>query len=373
MKGKYYIGIYAKANLHGLKMKRILLATLAATMFITSLTACTTAQGEAPDNSSTPEQSQVVSEAASAEPSSSQIEEVDESITIYYTEEMQALGHTEPVVLEEWPERVVSLSTAPVMTLHNLGLTFVGVPSTSKIDWSDDITDTAEVLQTTADDFSYETVIALEPDFILLTQSADAQVFHDAGIPVYHVLDGPSSTYPNTKTTTQALVDAFGNDSEAAKELMGRFDELEVRIEEFKTEVSAGKTVMVLHNTLPNTRIQTSEGYLGSILHMLGYENVNEGAESYNMPIDMETMIGYDPDYIFIVASALRIENEAEEFQKLMEEAYKENQDYWDSFDALVEGDTFYLSSTYRSSLGISIIDDIHALMDIIEAHVLAE
>lgn len=154
---------------------------------------------------------------------------------------------------------------------------------------------------------------------------------------------------------------------------MKQFLDLEARIADFKTNVSAGKTIMALHNSLPSTRIQTSEAYLGSMLKLLGFENVNEGAASSNAPIDMETMMNYTPDYIFCVSSIINPDDyvaEAIEYQKIMEEGYKEQQEYWDLFDALVNGDVFYLSSAYRSSLGIGIIADIHALMDMIETHV---
>ena len=56
-----------------------------------------------------------------------------------YPEDMQELGYTDPIVLDEVPERVVSLSAAPVLALYELGVNLVGIPNSMVVTWPEDI------------------------------------------------------------------------------------------------------------------------------------------------------------------------------------------------------------------------------------------
>ena len=49
-----------------------------------------------------------------------------ESFVMEYPEDMQALGFTEPLVLDSVPQRIVCLSTAPVLALYEMGAKLAG-------------------------------------------------------------------------------------------------------------------------------------------------------------------------------------------------------------------------------------------------------
>ena len=89
-----------------------------------------------------------------------------------YPQDMQELGFTEPLVLDEMPQRVVSLSTAPVLALYELGVNLVGVPTSSVVTWPSELQDNAQTVSfsaMSADDFDYESVVSLEPDLGILS------------------------------------------------------------------------------------------------------------------------------------------------------------------------------------------------------------
>ena len=51
-----------------------------------------------------------------------------ESFVMEYPEDMQALGFTEPLVLDSVPQRIVCLSASPVLALYEMGANLVGIP-----------------------------------------------------------------------------------------------------------------------------------------------------------------------------------------------------------------------------------------------------
>lgn len=48
---------------------------------------------------------------------------------------------------------------------------------------------------------------------------------------------------------------------------------------------------------------------------------------------------------------------------------YAENPDYWESIDAIRNGDVIYLPISYIATSGILVVDEIDALIDIIADH----
>ena len=307
-------------------------------------------------------------ENASEAAKSSQAALADGGITIEYPATMQEKGYTEALHLDAAPQKVAVLSSSPVMALYELGIHMIAVPSSSVVEWPKDLTDHAKLLNISMNDnFDIETVIALEPDFAIVGYtSADTygQILEDAGIPVYYVDAGHTVPYGSIKEQTQALADAFASSEEAKTELMSCFTDLEARIDELKADF-AGKTCMVLQSAPPTHYIQTSDGTLGSMMEMLGFENVYTNDAASMAEMDLEQAINYDPDIIVCVGSS----KTGEEHQQLMEEDFAKNPSYWESIPAIANGDIIYLPSTYISSPGILITDTINELADILETH----
>ncbi len=291
-----------------------------------------------------------------------------EGVTIQYPANMQEKGYTEAVTLASRPEKVVCMSTTPVLTLYELGVNMIAVPSSSVVTWPEDLSAKAQLLTmghgTT---FDIETVVAMEPDLVLLGYtSADtygAQLT-EAGIPVYYVDAGHTVSYDSIKSQTEVLIDAFGKDSEAGKAILQRFDDLESKLAATKEQL-AGKTVMILQSAPPTHYIQTNGGTLGSMAEMIGLTNVYTNDASSMVELDMESALGYDPDLVLCVGMS----KTGEEHQQLMEADYANNPEYWNSIRAFANGDVMYLPVTYVSSAGINVIDNISNLADLVLAH----
>ena len=77
---------------------------------------------------------ETTSEAASEAVSAAEVD-TEGKFVLEYPEDMQELGYTDPIVLDEVPERVVSLSAAPVLALYELGVNLVGIPNSMVVTW----------------------------------------------------------------------------------------------------------------------------------------------------------------------------------------------------------------------------------------------
>lgn len=295
----------------------------------------------------------------------------DQKFVMTYPEDMQALGFTEPLVLESVPQRIVCLSTAPVLALYEMGANLVGIPTSRVVTWPEDLVAATEPVQFSAmssSDFDYECIVGLEADLVLVGSSSTevGEQIESLGIPVYYVFAGHTVSYDNIKAQTEALVKAFSLDEASTakgEEIMSRFTALEDRLAAVQP-VYAGKKVMVLQSgDASNHYIQTARGTLASMAAMMGFENVYENEASSMTKLDFEQALDYNPDLVLCVGSGT-----AQEHQALMEQAYSENEAYWYSIDAIKNGDVIYLPVEFCSTAGIHVVDSINTLIDCIEA-----
>ena len=200
-----------------------------------------------------------------------------ETYKLEYTPTLQAYGFTEPVVLKAKPQRVVSLVHTPVLTLHEMGIKQVAVPQAAMLEWPADLVKDAKLLNVSMNsNFDIESVIALEPDLVIVGyQSKDTygKILDREKIPVYYVDAGHVVSYESIKELTDVLIKAFGQHNAGAEAITDRFNKLEARMAE-KRQENKGQKVMVLQSAPPRHYIQGKDGTLGSMLDMLGYENV---------------------------------------------------------------------------------------------------
>ena len=289
-------------------------------------------------------------------------------VTIEYPANMQQRGYTEPVVLEAMPQRVACLSSSPVLALYEMGVPMIAIPASSVVEWPEDLAASAEQLQMAHNtNFDVETVIALEPDLVIMgytSQETYGNVVSDAGIPVYYVDAGHTVPYDSIKMQTEALVNAFGADSEAGAAMLQRFDDLEARLEDVRAQLE-GKTVMVLQSSPPSHYIQTSAGTLGSMAEMIGLTNVYENDASSMVQLDYETALSYNPDLVLCVGMS----ETGEGHRELMEADFANNPEYWNSIPAIANGDVLYLPVRFVSSAGINVVDNIGELADLVLSH----
>ncbi len=295
----------------------------------------------------------------------------EQKFVMTYPEDMQALGFTEPLVLDSVPQRIVCLSAAPVLALYEMGAKLVGIPSSRVVSWPEGLKESTETVQFSAmssSDFDYESIVALEADLVLVGSSSTevGEQIQALGIPVYYVFAGHTVSYDNIKNQTAALTSAFSVDEAStakAEEIMSRFTALEERLASVQP-IYADKKAMVLQSSdTANHYIQTERGTLASMAAMMGFGNVYENETSSMAKLDMEQALDYNPDLVLCVGGGT-----AEEHKALMEQAFSENEAYWNSIDAIKNGDVIYLPVEFCSTAGIHVIDNINELVDCIEA-----
>ena len=355
-------------------MKKHLSLITAAVLAASLLAGCSS--GKTSSDVSTQSVSQAESASVNSENSAANSEDTSETnsaseentgFTLEYPEDMQAIGFTEPLVLEQKPERVVALSAAPVLALYELGVELVGIPSSRVVTWPEDLAENAATVSFSVmspEDFDYESVVALEPDLVLLAmngaETAGAKL-DSLGINVYYLYAGHTVSYDSIKMQTEALINAFGTDEaskSAGEAIMQRFSDLEAGLENAKAAF-AGKSVMVLQSGSADMHyIQTKDGTLGSMLDMIGFANVFENEASSMVQLDYEQALDYDPDYVVCVGGT-----DAETHKAVMNEAFTNNPEYWNAIPAVAAGNVTYVDVTYCSTAGINVIDNISNLI----------
>ena len=315
------------------------------------------------------------SELSSEQPESSaeaDSQEEEQGFVLAYPEHMQSMGFTESLELEKEPETIVCLSTYPVQTLMGMGVELAAVPTTKVIEYPADYSGTI-LPAIMNDNFDLEQVIAMEPDLVILPNSAQEKygaTLESLEIPVYYIAMTSSgfSAYDVIRQQTAVFTEAFGTDTDRqtkGKEILSRFDTLDAELAAF-SEKTEGMSVFAI--TVSGDQIYTtsSTSTLGCMLELCGLENVfqpdaSNGGHSLGT-LDMETSISYDPDIMVICGSSTKEDNIA-----MMQALYEKNPSYWDAIDAYKEGRIIYLPSSYVSTAGINIIDNIRNLMGDLE------
>lgn len=290
------------------------------------------------------------------------------SVTLKYPEHLRELGITEPLVLEKMPERVVCMSTYPVLALFELGIIPIAVPSTKVIKYPDDYSGTILPGVMSAN-FDIEQVVAMEPDLVFLpstSKESTGATLENLGIPVYYMAMNATGkmAYEVIKEQTDQLVAGFSvtpDKTAKAKELMKRFDDIEAKLAEFK-KITENKTVFSITVSGESIFINGTSNTLGSMLTMCGLTNVYQvsATSGHSMnELDMETAINYDPDIMVIAGSSTLEDNKA-----TMQAIYEKNKEYWDTIPAFREGRVVYLPSSYVSTAGLNIIGNLEKLME---------
>ena len=285
---------------------------------------------------------------------------VEKEFRLEYTEIMKQQGFTEDIVLESKPERVVCVSTSTTPLLFEVGASLVGIPTSTVFETPSDYT--GEKLQSLmSDDFNIETVVALNPDLVIIPSSSKEQygdALESSNIPVYYTNSGHSATYESVVQEAKVIINAFGKDSENAKKVLQSFDDLDKKMEESKKALE-GKTVMIIATT---EYIQSKSGTAGSMADMIGLTNVYENEQAGMVPLDQETTLGYNPDVILAIGSSMSEEDN----KAVFEAAFAENSEYWENFEAIKNNKVIYLPSSYMPSTGIGVVKQISDLIDFV-------
>jgi len=283
-------------------------------------------------------------------------------IVLPFGKSLEKAGIQGSLTLAKKPERVVSLTNTPVLTLEALGVNQVGIPDTKILQWPDSMKKKAKLFQTgMRSNIDIESVIALQPDLVIVGYHAKdtyGKILEREKIPVYYVDAGPTVSYASVKEMTLTFVDAFGKDTEAGKTIKKKFADLEQQMAEEKKK-NTGKKVMVMQAAPPRFYLQNKFGTVGSMLQLLGFTNAAPEKGGIMVPMDQEKALSYAPDLVVCV-SAMAGEQEQ---RGIMEKEFSEHKDYWSHFKAIQEGRVIYLPKTFAVSGGLDEIDQIQNLI----------
>lgn len=273
----------------------------------------------------------------------------------------------ESLEMDEKPEHIICLSNSALQILVRCDIQPIAITSPGTgIDYPDWV-DELPVIETGMSEVDSESIISMEPDLVIMgshLQEDYGPILEGAGIPVYYTSEGPSITYNEVKEEATVLSEAFGGEEEK-EEILAEFEALENRAAEYK-ESHESKQMMILFSAPPSYQ-QTSQGYLGSMLSMLPFENMSDtliDPSSRTAPLDLEKLVEINPEILFAISPTM---STAEALQASYEEEFANNPQIWDNLQAVSNDNIIYLSNEYVTSKGIQIIKSMNALMDMLE------
>ena len=286
------------------------------------------------------------------------VAEEAQQVKLYYPSYLQE-SEGEALVLDKMPERIVCLSNAALQILVRCGIQPVAVTEpASSVEYPDWVYE-LPVISTSMTSLDSEAIIAMEPDLLIVgsyQKETYGQQFADAGIPVYYTSEGPSIAYAEAREEAITLARSFGSE-ELAAEVEAEFAAVEARAADYAATHDV-KSMMIFFHT-PGTYFQTSEGYLGSMLAILPFENLADTVvdpASRTVPTDIETCLTLDPEVIFAISPTAAT---ADVIQALYEETFAQEPALWEQFSAVANDNVIYLSSEYVTSKGIQVIDSL--------------
>lgn len=231
------------------------------------------------------------------------------------------------------PENIVTTSVPLTEMLHLLGITPVGVPtSTNPIPTDfDSITKIGSPMSP-----DLEVISSLQSDLIIgasSLQSSLNQALQGMNLPTAYL---PTDSYDDLKLSFKVLGTYFGKEekmNDVLQRIVAKEKELEAQAQ--------GKelpSVMLVIGTSDSFMVMNDKSYLGSLVERLGADNIAKSvlkAESTYSPMNLEDIVVADPDIVFVLASGDHGANE-DKFKQEIEKnsawqqlsAYKNNKIY---------------------------------------------
>jgi len=257
----------------------------------------------------------------------------------------------------EVPEKIVTTSVPLTEMLHLLGITPVGVPtSTNPI--PADFDAITKIGSPMAPDL--EVISSLQTDLILgaaSLQSSMDQALTGMKIATAYL---PTESYDDLKLSFKVLGTYFGKEekmNEVLQSIVAKEDELKA-----KGQGKELPSVMLVIGTSDSFMVMNDKSYLGSLVERLGADNIAKSvlkAESTYSPMNLENIVVADPDIIFVLASGDHGANE-DKFKQEIEKnsawtqlsAYKNNKIY------MLDYSTFGVTSIANVEKALTTIAD---------------
>lgn len=255
------------------------------------------------------------------------------------------------------PENIVTTSVPLTEMLHLLGITPVGVPtSTNPIPTDfDSITKIGSPMSP-----DLEVISSLQSDLIIgasSLQSSLDQALQGMNLPTAYL---PTDSYEDLKLSFKVLGTYFGKEekmNDVLQSIVAKEKELEAQAQ--------GKelpSVMLVIGTSDSFMVMNDKSYLGSLVERLGADNIAKSvlkADSTYSPMNLEDIVVADPDIVFVLASGDHGANEDKFKQEIKKNsawqqlsAYKNNKIY------MLDYSTFGVTSITNVETALTTIAD---------------
>jgi iron complex transport system substrate-binding protein len=212
------------------------------------------------------------------------------------------------VVLEDYPERIVTLSPSLTETVFALGIG-------EKVVATDDVSNYPPEAKDLPDVFSYlgidlEKLLAADPDLVIMDKTLDISEnaynsIKRVGIPVYRI-------YPKTINDVLGSMMGIGNitgSKEKAEELVEDFLERMEAIERFVDNLEEEERPMVLlvtyYDGSADPWVSTDSTMTGGLVDKVGGANAISDDTGIVVQVGVEAILGSDPDFIFCTQSTV--------------------------------------------------------------------
>lgn len=239
------------------------------------------------------------------------------------------------VVLQAKPERVVSLSPSYLGMIDAVGGKIVG-RATSKVGVIPDSMKAAPEVGLVFN-INMESLVALKPDLVLAGRNQ-----HEKFVPLLesnkiNVIEFDAKTFDEVKQTVKILGDIYGSPEKAKAEN----ELLDKQISAITSKLpNDKKRIVIMHATASSVTVEGSHSIAGCVSDILGFENVAAAAlngKSDKTPYSMESLVGQNPDLIFITSMG-----KAEEIENRLRMDFKKNP-AWNSLAAVQQGKVYVL------------------------------
>lgn len=255
------------------------------------------------------------------------------------------------------PENIVTTSVPLTEMLHLLGITPVGVPtSTNPI--PSDFDSITKIGSPMSPDL--EVISSLQSDLIIgasSLQSSLDQALQGMNLPTAYL---PTDSYEDLKLSFKVLGTYFAKEekmNDVLQRIVAKEKELEAQAQ--------GKelpSVMLVIGTSDSFMVMNDKSYLGSLVERLGADNIAKSvlkADSTYSPMNLEDIVVADPDIVFVLASGDHGANE-DKFKQEIEKnsawqqlsAYKNNKIY------VLDYSTFGVTSITNVETALTTIAD---------------
>lgn len=275
------------------------------------------------------------------------------TLLVSCTSPVSVEGDAGRLVLDDRPERVVSLSATHTEILYAIGAgdRIVATDLTSNYP-----AEAATTTKVDAFNFNIEEIAATEPDLVITAFDFQGEVaaLQAIGIPVLLLI--PAANLDDTYEQIEILGDVTGRESEAADLVSS----MQTQIDDLVAS-SSGKSLTMFHEVDNTLFTANSSTFLGDIYRLLGLSNIADAVPdefgSGYVQLSEEYLFSEDPDLIFLGDAS---------FGESLETVG--GRPGWDTLTAVQTGAVFELDGDIAGRWGPRTVDLVKAIVAAIEA-----